>query len=113
MTLGRIDRREPFLSFERRLEKDECGFPCLGGQRDRLGLGTSTDGGALGGIRGLEYEGPRHRGQREVERDIHEDCEEHSAAALPGHRRDDSTAQDDGGAGAGRVVTIHYLLAQR
>jgi CheY-like chemotaxis protein len=95
-TLGRTGGREPFLDLERRLEQDAPGVTCLGGQRDRFGRCTSTDLCALGRIRGLEHEGPRHRGQREIERDIDEDCEEHSAATLRGHGPDSSTAQVPG-----------------
>jgi hypothetical protein len=73
MPLGRTGRREPFLNFEQRPEQDEPGVVCLGGQRDGFGRATRTDLCALGRVRGLEHEGPRHRGKRQVERHVDED----------------------------------------
>ena len=73
--LGRTGRRQPLVAFER-LGKDGPWVARQRGQRDGLGRGTSTDLCALGRIRGLEHEGPRHRGKRQVERHVDEDRED-------------------------------------
>jgi len=70
---GRTDGHQPFIAFERRLEEEGPRVAHRGGQPDGLGRGTSADPRAFGRVRGLEHEGPRHRGERQVERHVDED----------------------------------------
>jgi len=71
--LGRTYGRQPFIAFERRLEEEGPRVARQGGQPDGLGRGSNADLRAFGRVRGLEHEGPRHRGERQVERHVDED----------------------------------------
>lgn len=71
--LRRTDVRQPFIAFARRLEEEGPWVGRQGGQPDGLGRGTSADLRAFGRVCRLEHEGPRHRGERQVERHVNED----------------------------------------
>ena len=71
--LRRTDVRQLFIAFARRLEEEGPWVGRQGGQPDGLGRGTSADLRAFGRVCRLEHEGPRHRGERQVERHVDED----------------------------------------
>jgi hypothetical protein len=73
---SRTDVRQPFIGFARRLEEEGPWVGRQGGQPDGLGRGTSAHLRAFSRVRGFEHEGPRHRGERQVERHVDEDRED-------------------------------------